>query len=275
MQTVKRQAFMRKALVMATILVVGVILLLPAGRAAYAAEETNAQSATGVKTTLTGQYSYYSTITSAPTVTPDNSLARYEVYPTYLFFKTGGDSNLINYNLYMDIRPVGGTWSTYYFTNYYTTYEIKGLKPNTKYEAVLYYKSSSGLEGPRSGAVRFKTAPNKKASIKSVKVQLINVKKHYQKVYGYYTGVYLGKRAYYTYKIRTTVTLKKKPKTKYFNINGKWYKGNKKKYTYTTGKKIWWYTSPRGQKYTVSAYTAQSKVWGGYSLLYQKTKKAR
>ena len=77
MQTVKRQAFTRKALVLAAILIVGVILLLPAGRAAYAAEETSAQSATGVKTTLTGQYSYYSTITSAPTVTPDGSLARY------------------------------------------------------------------------------------------------------------------------------------------------------------------------------------------------------
>lgn len=275
MQTVKQQAFMRKALVLAAILIVGVILLLPAGRAAYAAENADTQDGAAVQSPLMAE-----SLISASIPTPTGyNLSNFQVYSDYFEVFVMTDYYLTMYNMGIMYRPAGGEWSYGGDVGAVSKATIGGLKPNTKYEVKFFYYQTSYYSGTTMGipseSVFFKTGPRKKPAIKSVKVKLINVKKHYQKVYGYYTGVYLGKRAYYTYKIRTTVTLKKKPKTKYFNLNGKWYKGNKKKYTFTTGKKIWWYTSPRGQKYTVSAYTAQSKVWGGYSLLYQKTKKAR
>ena len=245
------------------------VVFASCGNTAYAANDAS-QAREGGK--LVAQDYAAGSISAVPT----NNLAMYDVYPTYLFFNIGTDPNLVNYRMCMDIRPVGGEWKTYTGMTYIQTYTIKGLSPKKKYEARLYYQNTwTGDTGPYSRVVRFKTAPDKKPPIKSVSVRAINVKKHHQRVYGYYTGLYLGTRVYYTYKIRTTVTLKKKPKTKFFYVNGKRFKGNRTKYTVTTKKQIRWYSSPRGVKYTVTAYSAQSKIWGGYSRLYSKTRKVR
>ena len=243
--------------------------------ATLSAGSSDSLSAAGAP--LKAQYYNYSIANSAPSAKPTNNASRYEVYSTYLFFTIGTDPNMINYKMYMDIKPKKkkSKWQTFYFDGYMKTYTIKGLRPNTKYVARLYYGLSTTVKGPNSKTITFKTGPNKKPAVKSVKVQAINLKKRYQRVYGYYTGVYMGKRPYYTYKIRTTVTLKKKPNQKYIMINGKKFKGNKKQYTVTTKKLVQYYNSPRGDKYTVSVCTYHKKSWKGYSLLYQKTFRVR
>lgn len=225
-------------------------------------------------TVLSAQYSSFTTATTAPSFKPTNALSSYEVYSTYLFFTIGLDNNLINYNLYMDICPVGKKWSkgkTWEFGTYVKTYTVKGLKPNTTYKARLYYGVTKSVKGPYSKTVKFTTGPKSKPAVQSVKVQAISLSKHYQRIYGYYTGVYMGKRAYYTYKLRTTVTLKKVPKLKYITVNGKKFKANKKTYTVTTKKLVRYDTSPRGTKYTATAATYRNKKWKGYSLLYSKS----
>ena len=246
-------------------------------RPAYAAQGDSAYAHVAGATPLTPQYYNYTTTNSAPTAIPSNNASRYEVYSTYLFFTIGVDSNMINYNMYMDIKRKGKKekWQTFYFDGYMKTYTIKGLDSNTNYVARLYYGLNSTVKGPYSKTITFKTGPKKKPAVKSIKVQTTNLRKHYQKIYGYYTGVYMGKRPYYTYKIRTTVTLKKKPKQKYIMINNKKFKANKKQYTVTTKKLVKYYSTPRGDKYTVSVCTYHKKSWKGYSLLYQKTFKAR
>ena len=208
---------------------------------------------------------------------PSNQISMYEVYSTYFFFNPG-----LNYNAdtrtYMEYRKAGDkTWKTYDTAMLYMQdYTIEGLKPNTKYQTRLYFKSIwSDDTSEYSNTVSFKTGPKKKPPVKSASVKAKNVKKHKATAYGAYTGLPLGKYNYYTYKLKITVKFKKKITEPYVFINGKRYKGGKKSYTYTTGKLRKDYNKPKGDKYTVYVYTGNSAKWGGYSLLWQKTYKIK
>ncbi len=210
---------------------------------------------------------------SSITRAPVNYPSMYETYSKYLFISTGanfyGDTRIC-----MDIRPAGGKWKTYTGMLYYQTYQINGLVPNKVYQTRLYYKSIyTGEIGPYSKIVSFKTGPAKGPAIKSVKVKAVKVRKH--KVRYYWYGVYIGSRKYYTFKIKTTVKLKKAPGTPYIYINGKRFKGNKKKYTVTTGTLVRWYSKPKGMKWNVTVYSGLNSIWKGYSPLYQKYKKVK
>lgn len=263
-------------------LIAGVVCVSLSAFPAYAAEAGSSENGLSVATgELTAQYSGYTTASSAPTKAPTNSAKSYEVYGTYLFFTIGADYNLINYNMYMDIWPANKpkqkkTWT---FNNYVKTYEVNKLKPNTKYKARLYYGLSTSVIGPKSKTISFRTGTNKKPALKSVKVKAVNFKKIVTPHVSPYTGyVYKTiKDVYYTYNLKTTVTFRKAPKSKYVNyvmINGKNIKAKKGKkvYTLVTKKQTSIY-NPRKQKMTAYVATYQNATWKGYSNLYQKSKK--
>lgn len=280
------ESISRGILVVLFALTAGVACVLMGASSAYAAEaDASTDNLAVAANPLTAQYSYFTTATKAPSARPVNSASRYEVYSTYLFFTIGADSTLINYNMYMEIWPANKpqqkkTWS---FGEYVKTYTISGLKPNTKYKTRLYYGLSTSVRGPKSTkVVSFKTGPNVKPAVKSVKVQAINVKRikqHHVSPYdGYvYRTIY---DIYYTYNLKTTVTLKNAPKAKGFNyimINDKNIptKKGKKVYTVTSKKQVRYYTSPRGKKHTVGIALFQKKAWKGYTKLWQKSLKIK
>lgn len=270
MSVIVKQRFACAVLVSALMLFAGAMCATPSSDA-YAADGASAQGLAAAQSSVSAQG-----LTVNPSIpAPTNTAAQYEVYSTYFFFNAGLNSQAFC-NLYMDYRIKGGAWKTSGYMYAVNDYTFKGLKPKKTYEARLYYKNIYTDEiGRYSPVVTFKTGPAKKVAVKSVKVRMIKLKKHRGTVYGYYTGLPLGKYNYYTYKIRTTVKLKKKPRAKYIVINGKVFKAKKKTYTVTTKKLVKNYSSPRGDKYKVSVYTYQNKVWKGYSKLYQKTRKLR
>lgn len=220
---------------------------------------------------------------------PTNSAKRYAAYSRYFDFYTGFDnySDYYSYDLYVDYK-IRGTknWKRSGRMGLVgQTYKVNGLTPNRYYQArthfgkwVTYkgknYFFTSLSTGNGSPIVTFRSGKANKPKIKSVKVKAIKVKKKRGTRYGYYTGLPLGKFTYYKYKIKVTVKLKKRPGTKGIVINGKRFKGNKKKYTFTLGPYTN-YTKPKGKKFTVYAYTYDSKTYGGYSPMYKKKKKVR
>jgi hypothetical protein len=189
-------------------------------------------------------------------------------------------------------------------------YKISGLKANTNYKTrirygtyVTYNKidpedynmpktlfnelfgSSKGyigdgksyfFGGPVLNTATIKTGKANKLKVKSIKVKAVKVKRHKVRHYGYYTGVYLYTEKFYTCKFKVTIKLKKKPGTKGIMVNGRYLKGNKKKYTTTFTPYPNYYTKkpPKGlKKYKVSVCSVQNKSYGGYSP--SKTKKVK
>ncbi len=216
---------------------------------------------------------------------PGNNPGAYQFYSKYFEYYTGSNYYGLDSScsLYMQYRKPGKAWKTCGPMDSYKTYRKSGLTPNKKYKTRLFYAKSvsyngrdylfSGLSrGYVSPVKSFKTGKNKKPPIKSVTVTAKNVKKH--KVRYYYYGMYLGSRTYYTYKLKVTVKMKKKPAAKGIVIAGKIAKGNKKSYSKTFGTFLS-SSSPRGKKAIISVYSYQNKTWGGYSKLYKKTKKVR
>ena len=213
---------------------------------------------------------YRAGITRAPSA--KGSLA---IYHNYLDYMSPTDPNLINYKLFLEYSLNGKTWKTYGPMNYIQTYKLKGLKANRKYFVRSYYGVylngtwfTSKEEGKTRWIGTYRTGVAKRPAVKSIKVKAYKVKKKTQRVYGYYTGLYLGKRKYYKYKLKIIVTLKQKPGNKIW-INGKKFKGNKKKYTVNLGT-FTSYSKPKGKKYKVAMYTYRSASWGGYSPMYKK-----
>ena len=138
--------------------------------------------------------------------------------------------------------------------------------------------------GPVLSTGTIKTGKAKKPPIKSVKVKAVNVKFHKHRVAGHYewTGyhyIWIGPytEKYYTCKYKVTVRLKKKPGTKGIWLNGKYLKGNKKKYTttFTPYPNYFVKRPPKGLKYKVKIRSYQSKKYNGFSPTYAKTKKVR
>lgn len=265
----------QKVLVLILTLAASAALVSLSGTAAYAAESGSASSGMLMAQSLTpGQID----------AVPVNKASMYQVYSTYLDFDPtpaykGGCV------LYMEYRAKGSTkWKTSGWMNLRESngYRIKGLKPNKTYVARLYYEpNANGLYlynfTTRSGYSKtftFKTGPKGKPAIKSVKVKAINVKKHKQHVFGYV--IYWGSVNFYTYKVKTTVTFKKLPKTKFIWINGKKFKVKKGKKTYSvTSAKRSTYSYPTKNKWNVAVYGYRNATWGGYTGMYQKNFKIR
>ncbi len=230
---------------------------------------------------------------------PANKKKQYEVYSKYLNYKANNTHYRDDYNcgLYMEIKKKGAKkWTAYGPLDSVST--IKKLKPNKTYQARTFYGKIVTINGENfflSGkinkkytTVTFKTG-KKKLPIKSVSVKAVNVKKYTHKRYGY-TGLYLGKETWYTYRLQVTVTMKKKPGIKALYINGKRVKGNKKTYRVKFAKvssimygkhkvkrygKKWWkqddyYLVPRGVKYTVAVYSYRDKAYKGYSNIQKR-----
>lgn len=249
---------------------------------------------------------YYNQIYGTVTYIPRNITSApsykgvFEVYSKYFYYSPYNmSSDNKAYDLYMDYSSNGGkTWSTtgYMRANMiklYTdqSYTIGGLKSNKKYKTRIYYGKwvsyngkSYFFKGPAFNTGTIKTGKSKKPKIKSVTAKAVKVKYHKVKHAGYWNIVggtafwhdpYTEK--FYTYKVKVTVRLKKKPGTKGIWINGKFCKGNKKKYTKTFSVYPNYSAKhPRGHvKYQVAVCSYQSKSYGGYSPLYKKTKKLK
>ncbi|MBQ2677720.1 MAG: hypothetical protein IJF96_02280 [Firmicutes bacterium] len=138
--------------------------------------------------------------------------------------------------------------------------------------------------GPALKTRTIKTGKAKKPKIKSVKVKAIKIRFHKHRVAGHYywTGYsYIWIRPYtekyYTCKYKVTIRLKKKPGTKGLYINGKYLKGNKKKYTTTFTPYPNYFTKkpPKGQRYKVKIRSYQSKQYNGFSPVYSRNKKVK
>ena len=214
----------------------------------------------------------------------------YSTYFTYNPFDFG--KNMGGYYLYMDYSADGGkTWKTSGYMKVNSiqlyrqqSYKISGLKPNTVYKTRIYYGKNTTyaldgktyfIKGPVLNTTTIKTGAAAKPAIKSIKVKAKSVKKHKIKHYGYYTGVYLYTEKFYTYKVKVTVKLKKKPGTAGIWINGKYVKGNKKKYTVTLPGSAYSVKKPKGKKYGLVIASYQNPGYGGYSPLYTTKKKIK
>ena len=235
-------------------------------------------------------------IPSKITQTPNYSGKFYYVYSNYMDyfpFTFGGN---LGGNVYMEYSNNGGkTWTR---TGYMKAnaiklyleqkYTFRGLKPNTNYktrirygQSVTYSEAYNGdgkahfFLGPVRNLATIKTGMAKSPKIKSIKVKAVKVKKHKVRHYGYYTGVYLYTEKYYTYKLKVTVKLKKKPGTNGLWINGKFVKGNKKNYKVTLPGSSYSKKKPKGKKFTVMVSSYQNTSWGGLSPLYKKVKKIK
>jgi len=236
----------------------------------------------------TGEYvgDFRRTYRADITATPNYS-GVFEVYSNYLVYAPYSSlwSNSA-YDLYLEYSPDGKNWarSGYMRCNAIQLasqqqYQISGLIPNHYYATrIRYGKVINGqlFLGPVRGTGTYKTGPAKAPKIKSITCKAVKVKRHKVKHYGYYTGVYLYTEKFYTYKVKITVKLKKKPGTAGLWINGKFCKGNKKKYTATfTPYPNYSAKKPKGRKWGVVIASYQNKSYGGYSPLIQKKKKLK
>ena len=248
---------------------------------------------------FTGEEAYADTQYPAP-----NYDGSFEVYSNHFFyapFTIGGGNNpnaftsFYSPKLYMEYSADGGrTWKKTGYMQYNSVstassqrYRMSGLKPNTNYRTRIFYGDDSGNPiSPYRSCGIIKTGKKSKPAVRSVTAKAVNVRYHKAVRPGYYywTGYsYIWTRPtkmkYYTYNVKVTVRLRKKPGTKGIWVNGRWLKGNKKKYTATftipsphnmSAKK------PRGHvKYTVSIRSGQSKSYGGYSPEWKRTMKLR
>jgi hypothetical protein len=225
---------------------------------------------------------------------PDDK-GKFRVYSSYFNYFPYINNKNTSGELYMELSTNGKDWpakNRWKLREYNLGSRISGLKPGKKYYTrirygqLVTYKTDFGgngktyfFGGPVLKTATVKTGKAKIPSVRSIKVKAVKVKKHKVKhPEGYYwqNNQLVYKSAwtekYYTYKVKVTVRLKKKPGTRGLWVNGRYLKGNKKKYTATfkpsqnrSAKK------PKGRvKYTVRISSGQSASYGGYSPEYRK-----
>lgn len=267
---------------------VDVYLEKPSMNDAHAIDITNPENLELVKEDAKNAQSFV--ITDRPTYA-----GVFEVYSTYLIYAPYniGWSNRA-YDLYMEYSADGGkTWARtgYMRANWIQLatdqrYQINGLLPNHYYVTRIRYGEWDGNQlilGPAVGTGTYKTGPAKAPAVKSITCKAVKVKRHkvrHPAGYYWYGSVLVYQKAwtekYYTYKVKVTVKLKKKPGTAGLWINGKFCKGNKKKYTATFTPQINYSAKkPKGRKWGVVIASYQNKSYGGYSPLIQKKKKLK
>lgn len=251
---------------------------------------------------LSGKAEAETTITARPNY--NGVFKVYNTYINYYPFTLTGNHNPYSFNtpyLYMEFSSNGGrTW----FRSKRMTYQVgplatdqgfklDGLKPNTTYKTRIRYGDIYGNCGPALNTTTIKTGKAKAPKIKSVKIKAVNIKYHKHRVgpQAYWTGyhwVYTGSwtERYYSYKLRVTVKLKKKPKAKglYVSLGGygtKYVKGDKKKYTVTFTPLYGGYRTSRPPKglgkktVTIGSYQDKSKKWIGLSKTTKRKRKVR
>ena len=234
--------------------------------------------------------------TTLPQPDYDGVFSVYDTWFNYYPFGTYGRNNpyfftsFYSPKVYMEYSADGVNWSR---TGYMqcesvsgplaARYRIGGLRPGTVYKTRIYYGDKYGNPvSPYRTTTTIKTGKKKKPAVKSVSSKAVNVRFHrtYRSGYYYWTGYHYvwikgGIMEYYTYNVKVTVRLKKKPGTKGIYVNDRWLKGNKKKYTTTFRIASPYNISvkrPRGNiKYTVQVQSGQSGSWGGYSPAWKKT----
>ena len=198
-----------------------------------------------------------------------------EVYSTYFFFNGLYAGSMATLNgMYLGYSSDGGnSWNAYPgLINYWSSVTVSGLTPDTDYIVRLITSRGAFINDYKIHTGKAETP------VKSVKVQAVRLKKHRVRNRTPYLGLLLsGYHTEYTYKIKVTVTMRKKPGTPGIFINGVWVGGNKRKYSKTFPTLYRTLTSPRGKGYTVSVYSAvdTSGTYCGYSPLWQKTKRVR
>ena len=195
-----------------------------------------------------------------------------EVYSTYFFFNGLYAGSMATLNgMYLSCSPDGGkTWSSPVKVNYWEQKTFTGLTADKDY-LVRIQTPSGAVVGTYKIHTGKPTTP-----VKSVSAKAVNVRKHRVRNRTPYLGLPLSGYHYeYTYKIKITVNMKKKPGTPGIFVNGIWMKGNKKKYTKTLSGTYRSLTNPHRLKFTVTVYSAvdASNSYGGYSPLWQKTKR--
>lgn len=232
---------------------------------------------------------------------PEHSKKMYELYHNYGYLTTAGNtySRDPSCGLYLSHRIKKKSYTTNGPLDANSTYTISGLTPNKTYEFLAFfgkYVTYGGeqlfIAGPMNNYVSklvMKTGL-KKLPIKSVKVKAVNVKKHTHIVPGYVVRN-AGKETWYTYRLKVTVKMKKKPGIKALYISGKKVKGNKKSYSVKFGKSNSIYTGkwvvkpyrkyykhtiakiPRKTTYVVKLYSYRDKTYKGYSPIQTKKPK--
>ena len=208
---------------------------------------------------------------------PINSASQYTAYSNYFdySYSNGGYYIPMGYSLYMEYRSGNGAWITSgQMNNPYLLYKFSNLASRSYYQTRTYFGRWYGdtfYKGPYSNTVTVKTG-TPKLNIRKIQVKAVKVRKHRGTAWWYFWKI--GKYKYYSYKVKVTVTLKKKPGAKGIYINGKRVKGNKRKYTATFGPYTN-YSKPKGKKFIVYAYSYQNPTYGGYSNLYRKTLRVR
>ena len=214
---------------------------------------------------------------------PSNAPGLYDVYNKKFYYNNvnGRYAYDSSCSVQMQHRIKGkkkyGKWiGDGYMTNT-INYVFPGLKPARKFQTRLYYCKKFTYKGQEytftSGrsAVRTMKAGTKKMKVKSITVKAYNVKRHPRKLIyrhwtSYWTYVWRVRTIgyYYTYNLRATVRLKKKPGAKGIMINAYRLKGNKKVYTKKLGKRAT-YTKPGKNKYIIYVTSYQNKKYGGWS----------
>lgn len=222
----------------------------------------------------------------------------FEVYSTYFnYFPFGGGNSYAiglygtsSTPLYMEYSADGVNWTRTgrMDGNYIQLFSqqgfcISGLQPDTVYHTRIWYGDAYGRQvSPARPTGAYKTGKATKPKIKKVTTKAVKVRRHklrHPAGYYWYGSTLIYQKAWterwYTYKVKTTVELKKKPGTAGIFINGKWVAGNKKKYKITETPAINYSAKhPRGRiKWNVYVYSGQDAGYGGYSPYWYKKKK--
>ena len=199
-----------------------------------------------------------------------------EVYSTYLFFNPMYLSNYyaaFNGVILLYSSNGGSTWNYYpEVIPYWKIVTVTGLNPNTDYLIQLSNPSyqNLGLYKVHTGAAD--------TPIKSIQVKAVNVRKHRVRNRTYWYGFLLpGYHTEYTWRVRVTVKMRRRPGAPGIYINGVWVGGNRKKYSKVMPTRYRTTNKPkRCGRYTVSVYSAfDGNGYGGFSPLVQKSKKIR
>lgn len=252
-----------------------------------------------------GNYNYYQFKVNdvvRPITDKPNYNGVFDVYSKYFFYYpyniAGGNTG---YDLYIEYKKKGSKkWKRKGAMRKNMIklateqgYTFKGLTPNRKYNTRIRFgqteTNSEGksklILGPVKKTTTFKTGQKKKVKIKNISVKAVNVKYHKVRHPGYWN--YINGMAFwhapytekfYTYKIKVTVKLKKKPKAKGLWLNGRYLKGNKKKYTtkFTPYPNYSSKRPPKGfKKFKMAISSYQHKKYGGFAPLLKTKRKVR
>lgn len=231
---------------------------------------------------------------------PPNAKGYYSVYSKYYdfhsinnYYKYGSNYEHYAYPT-MEFKVKKKKWSRWKNGGFMEPdsdkwYKFKGLKPGSQFKTRLRYTKSFNYEyldkngsriskqftfrGRYSPVKTFKSGV-KKLKFKSIRIKPYHVKRHVRKnfYFGWFRRYYLGKTVWYTYKYKVIIKLKKKPGAKGLLVNGKYIKGNKKKYVKYLGYGVT-FQKPSKIKIKLAITSYQNKTYGGYSPL--KVKKRR